>query len=169
MSTRPLVTPISVLAAVLVALFLLALTACSREKSDWRSAQAADSPESYQQFIDEHPESSHVATARERLQQLAEEKDWRAAAGADTQQAYQQFLKSSGMTEEDILSLGQVGEGSATAHRQFQREPGGFGGRGARHRDVARCRIDARGVCAKQPWRWIRCAAGRFLIRGTCQ
>jgi cell division septation protein DedD len=75
-----------------VATYLLALAGCSREKSDWRSAQAADSPESYQQFIDEHPGSSHVATARERLQQLAEEKDWRAAAGTDTRQAYEQFL-----------------------------------------------------------------------------
>ena len=84
MSTRALVT--------LFAIPLLALTACSREKSDWRSAQAADSPESYEQFIAEHPESTLVATARERLQQLAEEKDWRAAAQTDSREAYQQFL-----------------------------------------------------------------------------
>ncbi len=84
MSTRALVT--------LFAIPLLALAACSREKSDWRSAQAADSPESYEQFITEHPDSTLVATARERLQQLAEEKDWRAAAAADSLEAYQQFL-----------------------------------------------------------------------------
>jgi cell division septation protein DedD len=84
MSTRALVT--------LFAIPMLALVACSREKSDWRSAQAADSPESYEQFMSSHPDSTLVATARERLQQLAEEKDWRAAAGVDTAQAYQQFL-----------------------------------------------------------------------------
>jgi cell division septation protein DedD len=84
MSTRALVT--------LFAVSLLALSACSREKSDWRSAQAADSPESYEQFIASHPDSTLVATARERLQQLAEEKDWRTAAGADTAEAYRQFL-----------------------------------------------------------------------------
>lgn len=84
MSTRALVT--------LFAIPLLALSACSREKSDWRSAQAADSPESYEQFIAAHPDSTLTATARERLQQLAEEKDWRAAAGTDTTEAYQQFL-----------------------------------------------------------------------------
>ncbi len=84
MSNRALVT--------LFAIPLLVLAACSREKSDWRSAQAADSPESYEQFIASHPESTLVATARERLQQLAEEKDWRAAAGTDTVEAYQQFL-----------------------------------------------------------------------------
>jgi cell division septation protein DedD len=84
MSTRALVT--------LFAIPLLALAACSREKSDWRSAQAADSPESYEQFIAGHPDSSLVATARERLAQLAEEKDWRAAAQSDSLEAYQQFL-----------------------------------------------------------------------------
>ncbi len=84
MSTRALVT--------LFAIPLLALVACSREKSDWRSAQAADSPESYEQFISAHPDSTLVATARERLQQLGEEKDWRAAAAVDTAQAYQQFI-----------------------------------------------------------------------------
>ena len=84
MSNRALVT--------LFALPLLVLAACSREKSDWRSAQAADSPESYEQFIAGHPDSTLVATARERLQQLAEEKDWRAAAQTDSLEAYQQFL-----------------------------------------------------------------------------
>jgi len=84
MSTRALVT--------LFAIPLLGLAACSREKGDWRSAQAADSPESYEQFIAGHPDSTLAVTARERLQQLAEEKDWRAAAETDSLEAYQQFL-----------------------------------------------------------------------------
>ena len=84
MSLRSLVT--------LVAISLLALAGCSREKADWRSAQAADTTESYEQFISAHADSARVATARERLGQLAEEKDWRGAAGADTPEAYQQFL-----------------------------------------------------------------------------
>ena len=53
MSTRTLVT--------VFAISLLALTGCSREKSDWRSAQAADSAESYEQFISSHPDSTLVA------------------------------------------------------------------------------------------------------------
>jgi len=84
MSTRTLV--------MLFAVPLLVLAGCSREKSDWRSAQAADSAESYEQFIDKHPDSTLVATARERLGQLAEERDWRKAAGLDSLEAYQQFL-----------------------------------------------------------------------------
>jgi len=84
MSTRALVT--------LFAVPLLVLAGCSREKSDWRSAQAADTQESYEQFIGSHPDSSLVTKARERLGQLAEEKDWRSAAETDTADAYHQFL-----------------------------------------------------------------------------
>jgi cell division septation protein DedD len=84
MNTRALVT--------LFAIPLLVLAGCSREKSDWRSAQAADTAESYEQFISEHPDSMLVTSARERLGQLAEERDWRGAAEADTREAYQQFL-----------------------------------------------------------------------------
>lgn len=84
MSARALVT--------VFAISLLSLAGCSREKSDWRSAQAADTTESYQQFVDEHPESTLVTNARERLNQLAEEKDWRSAAVTDTAEAYRQFL-----------------------------------------------------------------------------
>lgn len=84
MSPRALVT--------LFAIPLLVLSGCSREKSDWRSAQAADTTESYEQFIAEHPESTLVASARERLEQLAEDKDWRSAAAVDSVEAYQQFL-----------------------------------------------------------------------------
>jgi len=82
-------------ARVLVIVFavsLLSLSGCSREKSDWRSAQAADTAESYQQFIDAHADSTLVTNARERLTQLAEEKDWRAAAQVDTLDAYRKFL-----------------------------------------------------------------------------
>jgi hypothetical protein len=80
------------LLVTLFAIPLLVLGGCSREKSDWRSAQAADTPESYQQFIAAHPDSAEVTKARERLVQLAEEKDWRNAAVLDTREAYQQFL-----------------------------------------------------------------------------
>ncbi len=83
----------SVRALVIVfAVSSLSLVGCSREKSAWRSAQAADSSESYEQFIDAHPDSALIATARERLAQLAEEKAWRSAAETDSLEAYRQFL-----------------------------------------------------------------------------
>jgi cell division septation protein DedD len=80
------------LLVMLFAVPLLFLAGCSREKSDWRSAQAADTAESYEQFIGKHPDSARVAAARERLGQLAEERDWRKAAAQDSLEAYQQFL-----------------------------------------------------------------------------
>jgi hypothetical protein len=79
-------------ALVIVFAVSLSLSGCSREKSDWRSAQAADTAESYQQFIDAHPDSAQVASAHERLAQLAEEKDWRVAAEQDSLDAYERFL-----------------------------------------------------------------------------
>jgi cell division septation protein DedD len=114
MSARTLVT--------LVAIPLLVLCGCSREKSDWRSAQAADTSESYEQFISEHPDSSLVTDARQRLGQLVEEKDWRGAAAVDTPEAYQQFLKqhSSGKWAKeaqlriDNFAAASVAGGSAT-------------------------------------------------------
>ena len=75
---------VTVLAAV--------LSGCSREKEDWRSAQAADTAAAYEQFLKEHPASEQAAGATTRRTQLAEEEDWQRAATEDSLQAYQQFL-----------------------------------------------------------------------------
>ena len=77
---------------VTVASLCLALSSCSRENRDWRSAQAADSLESYDQFLQRHPDSELAAQARARLLQLTEERDWQRASTADTADAYSQFL-----------------------------------------------------------------------------
>ncbi len=115
MSARALVT--------VFAISLLSLVGCSREKSDWRSAQAADTSESYQQFIDEHPESTLVTSARERLTQLAEDKDWRSAAAVDSVEAYQHFLAQypqgkwakEAQVRLDNFSSSAVGSGASAA------------------------------------------------------
>jgi len=44
-----------------LATFLFLAAACSREQQDWRSAEAADTAESYGQFLERHPESELVA------------------------------------------------------------------------------------------------------------
>ena len=49
------------------AVFLFLLAACSREQQDWRSAEAADSVESYGQFLDHHPDSELATQARTRV------------------------------------------------------------------------------------------------------
>lgn len=74
------------------ALFFVMLAGCSRDQSDWRSAQAADTVESYNQFLAKHPESQLAPQARERVAQLSEEQKWRDAATADSIEAYREFL-----------------------------------------------------------------------------
>lgn len=76
-----------------IGICLLLLTAgCSREQQDWRSAEAADTMESYGQFIQRHPESELATQARTRVAQLGEERDWQHAGSADNADAYRQFL-----------------------------------------------------------------------------
>jgi hypothetical protein len=83
---------VRVLTITAVSLIALALAGCSREREDWRSTQAADTAEAYQQFLQQHPNSSHDAEAQARVKQLLEDRDWKVAAAADTRDAYEQFL-----------------------------------------------------------------------------
>lgn len=74
------------------AVFMFLVAACSREQQDWRSAEAADTVESYGQFLDRHPDSELATQARTRVAQLAEEREWKHASTADTADAYREFL-----------------------------------------------------------------------------
>ena len=71
---------------------LAVLVGCSREKIDWKSAEAADTVESYDHFIERHPDSTLATQARTRVAQLNEDRDWKKATAADTADAYRQFL-----------------------------------------------------------------------------
>jgi hypothetical protein len=70
----------------------LMLVACSGERRDWRSAEAADTVEAYDQFIERHPESERAEQARARLAQLSEEREWQRASSANTPASYRAFL-----------------------------------------------------------------------------
>ena len=65
---------------------------CSREKIDWKSAESADTVESYDHFIERHPDSTLATQARARVAQLAEDRDWKQATTTDTADGYKQFL-----------------------------------------------------------------------------
>jgi len=83
----------SIATATLASLFVLAtLAGCSREKIDWKSAEAADTVEGYDHFIERHPDSALVTQARTRVAQLNEDRDWKRATATDTADGYQQFL-----------------------------------------------------------------------------
>lgn len=90
MTCKNLWRQLSIVCAVTV--LSTALTACSREKEDWRSAQAADTVAAFEQFLREHPASEQATAATTRVSQLAEEDDWQRATTEDSLQGYQQFL-----------------------------------------------------------------------------
>jgi hypothetical protein len=71
---------------------MLLLAGCSREQQDWRSAEAADTIDSYGQFLQRHPESELATQARTRVAQLGEDRDWQHAGSADTVDAYRAFI-----------------------------------------------------------------------------
>src|ERR1700682_4477589 len=72
---------------------LLGLSGCSRQQSDWEKTRAANTTDSYEQFIKKYPNGEFTAQAEARVKELYEERDWQKARDADTQEAYQAFLK----------------------------------------------------------------------------
>ena len=79
--------------AVLLGVVAAALVAgCSRERIDWKSAESADTLESYDHFLQRHPDSALATQAHARMDQLVEDRDWKRASGAETADAYKQFL-----------------------------------------------------------------------------
>jgi SPOR domain len=76
-----------------VALVVLSLIAgCSRERDDWRSAQAADTVAAYEVFLRDYPSSPHSNAATQRIAQLAEDEAWQLTLGRDDVPAYETFL-----------------------------------------------------------------------------
>jgi len=72
---------------------LLGISGCSRQQSDWEKTRAANTTDSYEQFIRKYPNGEFTAQAQARVKELYEERDWQKARDADTPEAYQAFLK----------------------------------------------------------------------------
>ena len=72
---------------------LLAVSACSRQQSDWERTRAANTADAYELFLKKYPAGEFTAQAQARVKELYEERDWQKARDTDTQEAYQAFLK----------------------------------------------------------------------------
>ena len=84
---------LSRICVILMSVALLATASgCSHEQRDWHSAQAANTIEAYEQFINAHPKSARAADAQAQIAQLTEARDWQRASTIDTADAYRQFL-----------------------------------------------------------------------------
>jgi hypothetical protein len=71
----------------------LALSACSRQQSDWEKTRAANTTDAYELFLKKYPNGEFAAQAQARVKELYEERDWQKARDTDTQEGYQAFLK----------------------------------------------------------------------------
>jgi hypothetical protein len=116
--------------AVLAGVMAVAiLSGCSREKLDWKSAEAADTVEAYDHFLARHPEGDLAAQARARVAQLNEDQDWKRATTTDSEQAYRQFLAQheSGKWAEEarirIENFALDGTASGPTHPTMDAEP----------------------------------------------
>src|SRR5215831_16589654 len=67
-------------------------SACSREHEDWRSAESAGTTESWQRFVEQHPDSELVNRARARIADLEVQREFQYADRARTVEAYRDFL-----------------------------------------------------------------------------
>lgn len=76
----------------LVALLATAAAGCSREQQDWRSAEAANTSEAYERFLDQHADSEFAAQVHLRIAALGEDRDWQHSDGVGTVEAYRNFL-----------------------------------------------------------------------------
>jgi hypothetical protein len=72
---------------------LLGVGGCSRQQSDWEKTRAANTTESYEQFLKRYPNGEFTAQAQARVKELYEQREWQKARDTDTQDAYQAFLK----------------------------------------------------------------------------
>ena len=72
---------------------LLGIGGCSRQQSDWEKTRAANTTDSYEQFLKKYPSGEFTGQAQARVKELYEERDWQKARDTDTQEAYQAFLK----------------------------------------------------------------------------
>ena len=72
---------------------LLAVSACSRQQSDWQKTRETNTTDSYERFLKKYPSGEFTTQAQARVKELYEERDWQKARDADTPDAYQAFLK----------------------------------------------------------------------------
>ena len=74
-------------------LLTLGLAGCHREQSDWAKVRAANTVQSYEQYLAKYPNGSFVAQAEARLAQVEEDQDWQKASATNTPEGYQAFLR----------------------------------------------------------------------------
>jgi hypothetical protein len=76
-----------------ISVALLTLMGCSSPDADWQKADGAGTVAAYQGFLNEHPNDTRAAQARERIQKLQDEGAWLQAQKTNTPEAFQAYVK----------------------------------------------------------------------------
>jgi sporulation related protein len=74
-------------------LSVLALAACSSAQSDWQQSNASNTVNSYQEFLQKHPNTPQSVEARNRIRALLDEEAWTRARQVNTLQSYQGYIQ----------------------------------------------------------------------------
>ena len=77
------------------AMWIVALlfSGCATVHDRWANAQQADSIQSYERFLQMHPESQYTQEVHTRLNTLRLERDWREIQNSDSIEEYETFLE----------------------------------------------------------------------------
>jgi hypothetical protein len=70
------------------------LAACSSPEADWKKADAQGTVAAYQAFLTTHPNDSHAAQARTRIQSLEDQAAWTQAQNANSLEGFKQYLQT---------------------------------------------------------------------------
>jgi len=80
------------LLVVVFFILIFSLLGGCAEQDDWRSAQIADTSESYEAFLHKHPVGRNTTTAKRRIEVIIEEKDWQKVVRLNMAEEYRNFL-----------------------------------------------------------------------------
>ncbi len=72
---------------------ILALSGCATTQRDWKDANRLGTIESYEQFLQKHPNSEQADAARRLLPEMRVHRDWNQAEAINTIESYEQFLQ----------------------------------------------------------------------------
>lgn len=123
----------------MIAVAMTLAVACDSVQGAWEKANAKNSVQAYQAFLDKYPADKHAEEAHAKIVALQDQQDWSAADRANTEAAFQDYLqkRSSGVHAEEARNRlnglqGAVAwqhatqTGTAAAYKDFlQKYPSG--------------------------------------------
>ncbi len=80
----------------MIAAAMMLAVACDSVQGAWDKANAKNSVQAYQAFLDKYPADKHAEEARAKIAALQDQQDWSAADTANSEAAFQNYLQKHG-------------------------------------------------------------------------